>query len=435
MKRDVRAVVSAALPDGTLVETVFRPEAGETALLTFDGRQVREHTSLRTVAGVTLIPYSPRNNLFVHRAVLLPSAAGECPGAPQVFERVRFFIHRYVDLDARDELLAATYVLLTWVYDRFSELPYLRVRGDYGTGKSRFLATLGALCYKATFASGASSTSPLFRLLDAVAGTLVLDEGDFRFSDEKAEVVKILNNGNSRGFPVLRTETTKAGEFHPAAFSVFGPKILATRKPFEDPALESRCLTLELNRRRPAGRVPLNLPPAFETEAIELRNILLGYRFSYWRKTSLPPEPGTLSGEARTAQLLRPLLSVAPTIEARTAVAATGQSLDDAVIREREDRPDVRLLRLLLDRRAETATIGWLAEEYGARFAGGDTPTPRWIGYVVRERLGLRTERRHGVFRLAEGQGDAIRKRAERIGLLESGDIGDIGDVAGSPGS
>lgn len=430
MKRDVRAVVSAALPDGTLVETVFRPEASETALLAFDGQQVREHKSLRTPDGATLIPYSPRNNLLVHRAVLLPSAAGNCRGAPQLFELVRSFIHRYVDLDERDELLSATYVLLTWVYDRFAELPYLRARGDYGTGKSRFLATLGALCYKATFASGASSTSPLFRLLDAVAGTLILDESDFRFSDEKAEVVKILNNGNSRGFPVLRTETTKAGEFHPAAFSIFGPKILATRKPFEDPALESRCLTFELHRRRPAARIPINLPPTFEAEAVELRNLLLGYRFRHWRTTSLPDDPETLSGEARTAQLLRPLLAVAPTPEAQDAVEAIGRNLDAVVIREREDRPEVRLLRLLLDRHSEAPTIGWLAEEYGARFAGGDTPEPRWIGYVVRERLGLRTERRHGVFRLVEGQGDAIRERAARIGILDSGDVEDVEDVA-----
>jgi ATP-dependent DNA ligase len=41
-------------------------------------------------------------------------------------------------------------------------------------------------------------------MLDSFHGTLIVDEGDFRFSDEKAEVVKILNNGNVKGFPVLR---------------------------------------------------------------------------------------------------------------------------------------------------------------------------------------------------------------------------------------
>ena len=66
--------------------------------------------------------------------------------------------------------------------------------------------TVGSLCYKPIFASGASTVSPLFRTLDLFRGTLVIDEGDFRFSDEKAEVIKILNNGNARGFPVPRTE-------------------------------------------------------------------------------------------------------------------------------------------------------------------------------------------------------------------------------------
>src|SRR5437868_7678103 len=97
-----------------------------------------------------------------------------------------------------------SYVLLTWVYDRFNELPYLRLRGDYGTGKTRFLLTLCSICYKPIFASGASSVSPLFHMLDRFGGTLIIDEADFRFSDEKADLTKILNNGNVRGFPVLR---------------------------------------------------------------------------------------------------------------------------------------------------------------------------------------------------------------------------------------
>jgi hypothetical protein len=34
--------------------------------------------------------------------------------------------------------------------------------------------------------------------LDAFRGTLIFDEADFRFSDERSEIVKILNNGNVR---------------------------------------------------------------------------------------------------------------------------------------------------------------------------------------------------------------------------------------------
>jgi hypothetical protein len=71
----------------------------------------------------------------------------------------------------------------------------------YGSGKTRALLVLGSLCYKSFFASGASTVSPIFHTLDAFRGTLIFDEADFRFSDERAEVVKILNNGNVSGLP------------------------------------------------------------------------------------------------------------------------------------------------------------------------------------------------------------------------------------------
>lgn len=67
--------------------------------------------------------------------------------------------------------------------------------GDAGSGKTRFLLTGGSICYKSIFASGASTTSPLFSILDIFNGTLLIDEGDFPKSDEKADIVKILNNG------------------------------------------------------------------------------------------------------------------------------------------------------------------------------------------------------------------------------------------------
>ena len=89
--------------------------------------------------------------------------------------------------------MAAHYVLFSWVYDAFNEVPYIRFQGDYGTGKTRALLVVGSVCYKPFFASGASTVSPIFHILDAFRGTLILDEADFRFSDEKAEIVKVLN--------------------------------------------------------------------------------------------------------------------------------------------------------------------------------------------------------------------------------------------------
>jgi hypothetical protein len=190
----------------------------------------------------------------------LPSQPEEYGSEAQLVVDVRNFIHHYVDVSPLYEQIATYYVLFTWLYDRFNELPYLRARGDPGCGKTRFLITVGSLCYKPIMASGASSVSPLFRMLESFRGTLIIDESDLRFSDEKAEIVKILNNGNVRGFPVLRSDVNRRGEFSPHAYHVFGPKIVATRGDFEDRALESRFLTEELGGHSLRENIPINLP-------------------------------------------------------------------------------------------------------------------------------------------------------------------------------
>src|SRR5258708_1076722 len=233
--------VSAIGEDGSMVEMVQAD--GRTQVCVFnEGTWACHDRAL--INGHDVVPYSPHNNLIRPRVGLFPSEPAEYGSVSDLVAEVRAFIHRYVDVSPVFETVATYYVLLSWVYDAFNELPYLRVRGDFGSGKTRFLLTVGSLCYKPIFASGASTVSPLFRILDAFRGTMIIDEGDFRFSDERAEIIKILNNGNAKGFPVLRSEPSlNAKEYNPRAYAVFGPKLVATRGFFEDRALESRCLT------------------------------------------------------------------------------------------------------------------------------------------------------------------------------------------------
>ena len=236
-----------------------------------------------TVGTRTFVPYSPHNSLLEHRVILLPSTATDYLSDEDLLARITGFIHRYVDVSPSFERLASYYILLSWLYDAFNELPYLRVLGDYGSGKTRFLLTVGSLCFRPILA-GASTVSPIFRILDACRGTLVIDEGDFRQSDEKAEITKILNCGHSKGFPVLRSESINQREFSPQAFQVFGPKIIATRSFFEDRALESRCLTETLGGRMLRQDIPINLTDEHEHEALEIRNQLLMFRFRNFAK-------------------------------------------------------------------------------------------------------------------------------------------------------
>src|SRR3989442_1333947 len=271
--------VSVVFDDGSILEMVYRPEEKRTAFVLWKDGEWKFEPSLNIDPFRRLVPYSPNNNLIKNEVVLLPSEPEEYGSEESLLSEIQSFIHRYVDVSPLFEKIASYYVRLSWVYDGFNELPYLRLRGDPGSGKTRFLLTVGSLCYKPIFASGASTVSPLFRILDAFRGTLIIDEGDFRLSDERAEIVKILNNGNARGFPVLRTEVSSKGEFNPTAYAVFGPKFVATRGFFADRALESRCLTEAMGQTRLRRNVPISLPPEHKEEALRLRNKLLLFRF------------------------------------------------------------------------------------------------------------------------------------------------------------
>ena len=152
------------------------------------------------------------------KSVLFASRPEHHGDKAELLAEIESYLNCYVDLSPTLARIAAHYVLFSWVHDAFNELPYLRLQGDYGTGKTRGLLAVGLICYKPFFASGASTVSPIFHILDAFGGTLVLDEADFRFSDATSELVKILNS-TVRGIPVLRTMQNKDKELNPRRFA------------------------------------------------------------------------------------------------------------------------------------------------------------------------------------------------------------------------
>ena len=57
---------------------------------------------------------------------------------------------------------------------------------------TRFLDTLGYLHYKPIATSGATTSAPVFRIIDKWKGTLIMDEADFQKSDEAQDIIKII---------------------------------------------------------------------------------------------------------------------------------------------------------------------------------------------------------------------------------------------------
>lgn len=220
-------------------------------------------------------------------AVKLPSGVSEYGDTLTLLAEIEAHIYRYLDVSPNYLKFAAYYVLLSWLYDRFHTLPYLRALGDTGCGKSRFLDVIGGLCYKAISASGCVTPAPIYRMLRKWQGTLVLDEADMKNSDEYNEVVTILNCGFERGRPVIRA--TKDNPDKVQILPVYGPKVFATRRRFKDVALEARCLT-EIMRETDRDDIPPVLGRKFFEEQQELRNKLLLFRLRNYFKVD--PEAG-----------------------------------------------------------------------------------------------------------------------------------------------
>jgi hypothetical protein len=277
MENKKNEVFSKTFQDGTLLETIFTTE-GKTAFAIAKGGEIKIVENYTDDSGQVWVPISAESVLITKGFVKLASGLEESGELADLFAETKSFISSYVKIPDDFLTVATLYVFMTWVYDKFQTLPYLRVVGDFGTGKSRFLQAVGNLCYKAMLAGGSISTSAVFRTVDQIGGTLVFDEADFRNSNAWADIVKILNGGHTTGSPVVRMNfNDKTKEFEVHTFKVFGPKILASRERFGDEALESRCLSQHLLPIKNSG-IPAHLPSDFDARACHLRNKFLSFR-------------------------------------------------------------------------------------------------------------------------------------------------------------
>lgn len=417
----VRSDTSFRAQDGAIGELIYDRDARRTTFAVYTNGEVGTQDEV-VLSGIKTVPYSPHNTILANGIVLFPKEATECGSDAQLVEEVRDFIHRYVDLEPGYERIAAHYVLLSWIYDAFNELPYLRLRGDPGTGKTRFLTTIGSICYKAMLVSGASSVSPVFRMLDAFRGTLVIDESDFRFSDEKAEFTKILNNGNGRGFPVLRCEmSASTKEFNPRAYAVYGPKVIATRGPFEDHALESRCITHDTTSAKLREDIPLNLPASFDAEALALRNKLLVYRFRNLDKPRDLSVKVDRSLEPRLNQVFAPLLSVVDDPQTLEDLKAVMRGYDRAIAADRGldvEGAVLEVVRNLAIPGSPSPSVQEITHAFIAKH-GSMYPRmkPKGMGHILRKKLGITTTKVHGAFVIAPADYSKLEKLYERYGV------------------
>lgn len=378
-----------------LYEMIYDHQIGKTYFcgLKKNGDTIQEGIESVGINNIQYLPLPPDNMLLAKKVMLFPSALGSYSSEEELLEEIRSFIHKYLDISEVFEQIATYYVLFTWLYDRFNEVPYLRALGDFGSGKSRFLQTIGLLCYKPIFTGGATTASPIFRIIDEVNGTLVIDEADFKSSEMSSDIVKILNTGYQQGIPVLRSEGK--GVFEVKAYNVFCPKIVATRETFTDKALESRFLIEEMGTSNLRNDIPRTLDGSFYADAEAIRNKLLAWRL---RNYFEPIERCTdiIDGiHPRLNQIVMPLLSIIKSDTVRGRLKSFIVKYNTELVADRglswESDIVFAILKLQHETGLKEVTVKQITDEVNRESdIGEDTLQPRKVGWYMRSRLHLK---------------------------------------------
>jgi hypothetical protein len=159
-------------------------------------------------------------------------------------------IRKHVVLSEQQALAVALWILHAHALEFAEHSPRLHVPSPAPRcGKTTLLNTIAAMVPKPIHTENIT-TSALFRIIEMVQPTLLMDEADIFLKDNE-DMRGLLNAGHSRSGQVIRT----VGEdFEPRAFKVWGPVVVAGigRIPA---TIEDRSITIALRRRLPDEKI------------------------------------------------------------------------------------------------------------------------------------------------------------------------------------
>ncbi len=166
------------------------------------------------------------------------------------------FLSDYIVLSPLEILVAADWVLASWLIDRFDRFPHLAITSpEKRCGKTRLLEVLELVCHNAYNTPTNMSPAALYRLIQSVQPTILLDEAQSikRRGSETAEVFReLLNAGINKNAKVFRCGGENRDDVQ--EFSIYGPKVLALIGGL-DGVLADRCLPVAMKRKTHADQV------------------------------------------------------------------------------------------------------------------------------------------------------------------------------------
>ncbi|MCJ7633895.1 hypothetical protein MUP77_16105 [Candidatus Bathyarchaeota archaeon] len=335
------------------------------------------------------------------KVILFPTDVTEYRSTESLLNACDIFIKKNWYANTFDYLISEYYLFHTWVYDKFSEVGYLNNLGPWGRGKTRWLDSVGGLCFRATSIGGVLTAASLFHIIDYSRGTTNIDEADFSSGETQTGIVKVLTYGNQANHPIVRCDT-EGGPM--ISYNPYGPKLYSHRQQIQDPALRSRCNTIKAMSDKDSI-ISTNLDQdVFFAERQLLINKLLKWRFDHYLTTKLDP---TIQGrlkvtEGRLKQIMIPMLSSLKMLDIEHKLAGYITVKNKEMTEDRKEDNHYRVFISILQLKSEQGngllkvpiTVGNIVSRFNELYPNPNWAlSPSWCGKLINgEELQLETK-------------------------------------------
>lgn len=186
------------------------------------------------------------------------------------------------------------FVVATWVADRLPIAPYLSIAGLPQSGKTTLLRVLSLICRRPVL-TGDITSAAFYEVCTQLHPTLLIDESGTP-GDNRA-LRHLLRMGTTPEVLAMRNRQI---------FNAYGPKVICWKEPPDDPALNSRCIEIQMVE---SDRTDLLRVDDFSVSAraAELQAKLLQFRFEKYKKIRVPAIPSTERLQPRSRDILASL--------------------------------------------------------------------------------------------------------------------------------
>jgi putative DNA primase/helicase len=274
-----------------------------------------------------------------HDAATLPHWQVEPSPLPvdgaKLLDALRQVFRHYIVLPPGADIALALWVLHAWTMDAGEISPFMvLVSPTKRCGKTSVMILLQYLTPRSELSSNITGPA-LFRYIEAVRPTLLIDEAD-SFVKDNEELRGILNSGHTKTAANVIRSVEVNGEHKPRRFSTWAPKAIATIRSLAE-TLEDRAIIVQLQRKPPGAKVE-RLRRRDSEWCAALRSQAARWSMDHFDKLVDPDPQVPEALNDRAADNWRPLLAIAdlaggewPQLARQACLTLSGESPEESL--------------------------------------------------------------------------------------------------------